>query len=596
MKSLLTPIIFCGPGANLYPLCDASTSASSSAKALLPLANRPMLAFALQNVLSAGLSHCIVLAPSSQHSAILRALSSIRLVPPPAQPLSSSDKKRTKEAKDERVGLQAITVVDGTLSGSGTGAATSDPSTSSTIGMRVELLPLGPHDGHSSMSSMSSMSKLGDKDRFRHGPLGTAELLRWVAWLGKLNADPLVLPVDLLAPAFPLRDLIDAYVQAQAKQAGKPTACCALYERGAGEGVGREREREGPPRLISAFSTDEEAQHHAAHRLVFLRDSDLSSDLDVRRSLLEDSPRTRISTRLLDAHAYILNMKQILPLLEANQRLTSLRDHVLPLVAKASWMQGLREKASWPIDTDIVGDDTAGSPDGSDDLMQQSYAMFDDSAALQQEAIARSSQTQTDRPNSRSQRDPVRCLAVVVRLGDSSPPSAATTGAPRFVARANTVATYLECNRWLLKAMNAEQTALAIPEIEAGALASVATANTETPFIASSAQISADSLLGQGIKVGERASIKRSIIGHNCDVGRGARLAGCILMDGAKVLENAQLENVICCVGSKVGERSKLKDCDVGAGVVVSSETNVKNEKMIGDQGDDDDDDEQYAD
>jgi translation initiation factor eIF-2B subunit gamma len=227
MPLTLLPIIFSGPGSNLYPLCDASASTSSASKALLPVANRPLIAFALQNLLSTGLTSCLLLAPSSQHAAISRALSSVRLVPP-YSPSVSSDKKKTREVKDEKK-TTSIAIVDN-LS-----LSTSDATT-----MKVELLPLGPYDG-------KGVDEVAHQEGFRRNILGTAELLRWVASLGKLEANPLVVPVDMINPSMPLKELIDLYISAEASIYGSPTACCALYERAAGDGTGRERERDGEP-------------------------------------------------------------------------------------------------------------------------------------------------------------------------------------------------------------------------------------------------------------------------------------------------------------------------------------------------------------
>lgn len=46
-----------------------------------------------------------------------------------------------------------------------------------------------------------------------------------------------------------------------------------------------------------------------------------------------------------------------------------------------------------------------------------------------------------------------------------------------------------------------------------------------------SAQISADSVVGEGAKIGEKSSIKKTIIGRHCVIGKGAKLSGCILWD-----------------------------------------------------------------
>lgn len=225
MPLSLIPIIFSGPGSNLYPLCDASTSAATASKALLPIANRPLISFALQNLLSAGLTSCLVLAPSSQHAAIIKSISTIKLIPP-VTPAVHGEKRKAKETKDEKKSTSVVVVENLSYS------------TIDAITMKVELLPLGPYDG-------KDLDDAIQNEDFRRQNLGTAELLRWVASLGKLEADPLVVPIDLINPSMPFRDFIDLYVDAQTNKMGSPTACCALYERDAGDGTGRERERDG---------------------------------------------------------------------------------------------------------------------------------------------------------------------------------------------------------------------------------------------------------------------------------------------------------------------------------------------------------------
>lgn len=61
-------------------------------------------------------------------------------------------------------------------------------------------------------------------------------------WPHVKQADPLILPVDLLAPYLPLRVLTDAHLAAVPDP---PTLFALMYERGAGEGTGKERERDG---------------------------------------------------------------------------------------------------------------------------------------------------------------------------------------------------------------------------------------------------------------------------------------------------------------------------------------------------------------
>ncbi len=139
-----------------------------------------------------------------------------------------------------------------------------------------------------------------------------------------------------------------------------------MYERGAGEGTGKEREKDGPPKLFSAYdrtsssssSSSGGSDHCTTHQLLLLQDSDDvndydSSDLHLRMSLLWSHPHVRVSTSLLDSHVYLFNLQLLLSLLksESGQKMKSLREEVVPFMVKCSWMTGLREKAGWTTQT-----------------------------------------------------------------------------------------------------------------------------------------------------------------------------------------------------------------------------------------------------
>lgn len=286
----------------------------------------------------------------------------------------------------------------------------------------------------------------------------------------------------------------------------------------------------GPPRMISAFSNDPRDNR----RLLLLRDAEITNDMTFRRSLLQSCPLLRLSTRLLDSHLYILNRAHIIPLLEANPALTSLREHVLPFIAKASWMKGLQEKADWSFNPSAKEDQDEDIDDEDESISKRLIKLSKDSSLTRQYIERSSMQVQSTSQSRDAWQSPIRCLTIVSRLQRSEEDGAAL---PPFVARANTIPTYLECNRYLLKAIS-HQTPLpfALPSISID-YNEASTASGGEPLQASSAQISPDSIIGVGVRIGDRASIKRTVVGNKCEVGRGARLSGCILLDGSKVLE-----------------------------------------------------------
>jgi translation initiation factor eIF-2B subunit gamma len=97
---------------------------------------------------------------------------------------------------------------------------------------------------------------------------------------------------------------------------------------------------------------------------------------------------------------------------------------------------------------------------------------------------------------------------------------------PDYLIRANTVAGYWELNRRFVRSLANMTGPPATPRN-----ANSSNSDDTTPLISSSSQISPDSLLGQGSKVNDRASIKKCVVGRHCVIGPGAKLTGCVLWD-----------------------------------------------------------------
>ncbi|KAJ1570605.1 hypothetical protein NDA11_001734 [Ustilago hordei] len=709
--SLVQPIIFCGPGSNLYPLCsntvatDVSNDAASSAqnglpKAMLPIFNRPMIAFALQQLLSAGLRHTIVFAPSEQHSTIAAALKSLILIPPT---LIQSGKKNVSTAAaaaaaaaveeasrnpniSVSVGLNSTSASSNTPAASNaylSGNTFAVSSTQHETVMRVDLLPLGPDDLNTSKSDSRNSSAAS-----KYKKLGTAGLISWLHSIGRLDKDPLILPVDLVTQSISLTNIINSHVSGVPHP---PALTCLMYERGAGEGTGKEREKDGPPKLFSAYgrtssqsssSVSGGSDHCTTHQLLLLQDSDDISDLDssdlhLRMSLLWSHPHVRISTSLLDSHVYLFNLQQLLGLLRSDggQKMKSLREEVVPFMVKCSWMTGLREKAGWTSQTaknlsaaehlpswyTHAGKENATSALRSSTFVESELlqagspfrpALVDidnrpsplftpDRSHMASPSGKHEDQKRMANFNRQSKASAkkaaaeVQVNALIFRLSaDRKHPIDPSTSVEEirereesakrepFIARANTVPTYLECNRYLLRclasgpagqvggmapgasasaalpasalshplpnqSLPASATATAAlsmgsaqSAIDSASASTASDAAAKAQLVDSKAQISSDSFVEGHTRVGERTTIKRSVVGRGCVIGKNVKLIGAIVMDGVRIGDNAKLENCILAAGSVVEEKSNLKDCDVAASVRVPSGTNSKGEKF----------------
>lgn len=91
----------------------------------------------------------------------------------------------------------------------------------------------------------------------------------------------------------------------------------------------------------------------------------------------------------------------------------------------------------------------------------------------------------------------------------------------------------------------------------------------------------ADSLIASNTTLNQHCSVKQSCIGSNCIIGAGARIQGCVIMDGAQISEKSVISG--CVIGKKavVGKGVTLKDCEVADGKDIPEGTEAKNEKFL---------------
>lgn len=110
----------------------------------------------------------------------------------------------------------------------------------------------------------------------------------------------------------------------------------------------------------------------------------------------------------------------------------------------------------------------------------------------------------------------------------------------------------------------------------------------------------ADTLVYANTTLSQHCNIKQSCIGASCTIGSKARIQGCVIMDGAQIGDGVTLSGCVIGKKAKIGKGSVLKDCEVQDGMVISEGAEAKNEKfLIGgfEEGEDlDEDDDQQED
>ncbi|TIB66366.1 hypothetical protein E3P78_00120 [Wallemia ichthyophaga] len=312
----------------------------------------------------------------------------------------------------------------------------------------------------------------------------TADWLRHFAHL--INSDFIILPCDIIPPpSLPLSSLLQQHKTSHYNT----LITCLLYYNHLDYGT-----REGPAPFTCI--------HDKSSNTLLIPPSDSLDGVDLKTRLLWEFPNLSLSTKLLDAHVYIVR-KGVLDLLIQRPQISSIREDLLPWLCKWSYQKGLGDKWSH--------------------LLHLAQDPFID-------ALTHS----TTQSCSNSPEHRLRVQYFIHNPNDG------------LIARANTLGTYAELNREILR--------------------------TQKP---AKSVITADN-----VKIGEKSLIKMSIIGNNVVIGKGCKIIGSIIADNVVIRDGAKLDNCIVCTRVKIGERATLTLCDVGGDSDVLSDTHAKNEKI----------------
>ena len=90
-----------------------------------------------------------------------------------------------------------------------------------------------------------------------------------------------------------------------------------------------------------------------------------------------------------------------------------------------------------------------------------------------------------------------------------------------------------------------------------------------------------DTLIDANASIAMHCSIKSSVIGSSVTVGQGARLTNCVIMEGSVIGEKCVLNGCVVGKKSSIGKGSNLTNCEVQDGNMVPEETEGKGEKYL---------------
>lgn len=91
------------------------------------------------------------------------------------------------------------------------------------------------------------------------------------------------------------------------------------------------------------------------------------------------------------------------------------------------------------------------------------------------------------------------------------------------------------------------------------------------------ASVTPDSVIGTGVSVGARTSVKKSIVGDKCSMGNNVKINGCVILEGVTLEDGVNLSGCVICEKATIAKNSVLKDCQIARKGHVREDTQAAN-------------------
>ncbi|KAI0384715.1 nucleotide-diphospho-sugar transferase [Hypomontagnella monticulosa] len=302
---------------------------------------------------------------------------------------------------------------------------------------------------------------------------------------------------------------------------------------------------------------------------------DQKKSFPIRHGLLRTHPKLRMLTTHRDAHIYILP-RWILDFIQENERLETIGEDVIGWWAKANWATGLFGKLGMKkiIEGRSKSQETDKTARGNVALSEENLL---DSPGRTRESYETSPPAEFEKAQGDDLLAKPKEAAVPPILAYIHP---ASVDAP-LLRRVDTAQLLLAISLQLAKLPSIEETGpeTASPFAHPKKLAYPEGVKPRTTITRQ------DCLIAENVMVEEKTSIKESVIGANCQIKEGAKLFQCLLMDGVVVGKGCKLTRCILGKRSEVGEGSTLTDCEVQENLLVEPRTEDKDSKLMSSSG-----------
>ncbi|KAL6720566.1 Translation initiation factor eIF-2B subunit gamma [Lecanora helva] len=296
----------------------------------------------------------------------------------------------------------------------------------------------------------------------------------------------------------------------------------------------------------------------------------------IRTGLIRKHGKIRMLTTHRDAHIYLLP-HWVLEMIKQNEKLESMSEDVIGWWAKASWQDGLAEKLHL---RQVLDPSSSAEEDGKDgetrSHVRSNHVEDEIDLASMSSTYISSTPERRSPPSASPKPKPQFTIPPILSYIH---PTTTTSGKPTpLIRRVDTPHLLLHTSLHLAS--------LAPTTDPATTAHSYAQKISSEASIAPHTNIYAPTtLIAPNTTVATHAVIKTTVIGANCEIGENVRLTGCLLMDGVVVKEKCVLQGCILGRRCHVGGESNLRECEVQEGFRVPEKTEGKGEKFMVSEG-----------
>ncbi|KAH6885751.1 nucleotide-diphospho-sugar transferase [Thelonectria olida] len=300
--------------------------------------------------------------------------------------------------------------------------------------------------------------------------------------------------------------------------------------------------------------------------------------LPLRHGLLRAHPRIRMFTTHRDAHIYIFP-RWVLDFIKENERLESIGEDVIGWWAKAGWQSGLAEKLKMRSLSNFGGSATPeeGPVDGASSPVDPSSTaeLSADTSLSKGDADKAVQLGQSEGKRSSGEKQPKINVPPILAYIHSSQASAP------IIRRVDTAQLLLAISLQLAKLPSIEETGVegASPFAHARKVAYPEGVKPRTTITKQ------DSLIAENVTVEEKTSIKECVVGANSQINEGAKLSQCLLMEGVTIGKACKLTRCILGKRCVIGASTVLTDCEVQENLLVEPRTEDKDNKLMSSEG-----------